>query len=391
MQEEAIGLNFGRRWLPGRMPELDGVRGCAIAMVLLFHFGPDLPQNRIVQHLASWGWAGVNLFFVLSGFLITRILLRTRCRSDYFRSFYVRRALRIFPVYYGTLIAVGLLFGAVPALRPALPPLHDRVLYWIYLGNWTPLFHEHTQQLLGHFWSLAVEEQFYWGWPFVVLFVPAKRLPWVAVGTFASALLFRMAFLGVHFFIHSSTFGNTDSLMIGALSAIAWQTPAVLRLMAHWVKYFGAGVVLIGATVVAGDRFLGQKFTDTIGIMALALAFGGLLWLAALGPQWVRAVFRSPVPTALGKYSYGIYAYHQPLYVAMMRLHLVRHGWPMFTLALTVSIALAVLSFEIAEKRILKRRERRGSAYLPFAYAEGPNLRQKEGGVQLQAKVVSVE
>ena len=110
-----------------RIRELDGVRGCAIAMVLLFHFRLDLPQNRILEYVLSWGWAGVNLFFALSGFLITRILLRTLGRSDYFRSFYLRRALRTFPVYYWTLIAAVLLFGVIPALRPSLPSAHDRI------------------------------------------------------------------------------------------------------------------------------------------------------------------------------------------------------------------------------------------------------------------------
>jgi len=340
-----------------RIPELDGVRGCAIAMVLLFHFRLDLPQNRILEYVLSWGWAGVNLFFALSGFLITHILLRTLGRSDYFRSFYLRRALRIFPVYYWTLIAVGLLFGVIPALQPALPSAHDRIFYWFYLSNWTPLLDRINQGALGHFWSLAVEEQFYWLWPLVIFLVPARRLAWVAGGVFASALLFRFTFLSAHFFIHWNTFGNTDSLMVGALSATAWQTPALARWMADRVNYLGIAVLAIGASVVIGDRLLGPQYTDTIGTSGLALAFGALLWHAALGPRWLRATFRSPALTTLGKYSYGIYVYHQPLYFALMQLHVVRHGWAMFTVAMTASIGLAVLSFELAEKRILRLKE----------------------------------
>jgi peptidoglycan/LPS O-acetylase OafA/YrhL len=101
--------------------ELAGLRGCAISMVLLFHLSPDLPQNRVLAHIAGFGWSGVDLFFVLSGFLITRILLRSAHRADYFKSFYIRRSLRIFPVYYWTLGVVLLVCNLVEPLRVLLP------------------------------------------------------------------------------------------------------------------------------------------------------------------------------------------------------------------------------------------------------------------------------
>ena len=336
------------------IPELDGVRGCAIAMVLLFHFAPDLPQNRVLSHILAFGWAGVDLFFVLSGFLITRILIRTRLKSDYFKTFYLRRSLRIFPVYYWALGAVLILFGAVPALRGLIPSSHDQVFYWVYLSNWTPLLHELNQKSLGHFWSLAVEEQFYWIWPFVVRFTNLQWLPWVALGTFSSAVLLRIAFVDSPVFIFRNTFCRTDALMMGALCAIAWQSPAVARFIANRVHYLGGAVPIIVLAVVVGDYWLGIRFTYTAGIMALALAFGALLWYAVTGPQPIRRIFRLPILTKLGKYSYGIYVYHQPIYFAYVQLCWFPRGWPMFGASLLTSVSLAVLSYELAEKHILR-------------------------------------
>jgi peptidoglycan/LPS O-acetylase OafA/YrhL len=342
------------------IPELDGVRGCAITMVLLFHFAPDLPKNRILMHTLGFGWTGVNLFFVLSGFLITRILLRTRDRHDYFRSFYFRRALRIFPVYYWTLAVAVLLFGAVPALNGILPLAHDRFFYWFYLSNWTPLLLELNQRSFGHFWSLAVEEQFYWIWPIVVLFVKPQRLVWVAVGIFASAVLLRIAFVDTHYwFIRWNTFCQTDALMMGALCALAWEAPTVAKSLACYASYIGAAIPCIILAVVVGDHWLGDKFTATIGVMALALAFGALLWYATVGPLWLSILFRSPILTGMGKYSYGIYVYHQPIYLMLIQLHLVQRGWATFAASLMASILLGALSYELVERRILKLKSRK--------------------------------
>ncbi|MBI5083418.1 MAG: acyltransferase, partial [Acidobacteria bacterium] len=159
------------------MPPLDGIRGLAILLVLLLHFrAPDLTHP--LKGILGLGWTGVQLFFVLSGFLITGILLDTRSCSNYFSSFWMRRTLRIFPLYF---LALSVFLVAAPAVLPvpkeALPPAADQVYYWTYLNNWIPMGEEgRLVHVLGHFWSLAVEEQFYLVWPVVVWLVPPRML-----------------------------------------------------------------------------------------------------------------------------------------------------------------------------------------------------------------------
>src|SRR5262249_15618967 len=126
---------------------------------------------RIVATGMDRGWAGVQLFFVLSGFLITGILLETRQRARYYRNFFGRRVLRIFPLYYAVLIVA---FVIVPLIAGKQPRGHEHQLWlWVYLANWTGPF-DGGVFIFGHFWSLAVEEQFYVTWPFLVRALPAR-------------------------------------------------------------------------------------------------------------------------------------------------------------------------------------------------------------------------
>ena len=178
------------------IPELDGVRGLAILLVLLFHFGAR-PQGvpRLLTGLFALGWTGVDLFFVLSGFLITGILIRTKECSNYFRSFYARRALRIFPLYVLTIVAYFYI---------ALPIAHhfgkwsswDNSLgtwYWLHISNWQSSFGNEVP-LLTHYWSLAIEEQFYLLWPLVVFFLPNSKLPHICIMIIAVSFGLRCIF-----------------------------------------------------------------------------------------------------------------------------------------------------------------------------------------------------
>jgi len=172
--EVSAAIPLSRRNLPG----LDGVRGLAILAVMLTHISlQTIALNPMLRGLFALGWSGVDLFFVLSGFLITGILLDTHQCANYFRSFYARRVLRIFPLYFGFLTVALLVFPYVvsPEFMPA--PSH-RWMYVCYVANWLP----HAQwHVLTHFWSLCVEEQFYFIWPLVVLlFGPRRLLPLIA-------------------------------------------------------------------------------------------------------------------------------------------------------------------------------------------------------------------
>jgi len=187
----------------GRLPVLDGVRGLAILMVMLHHFTPDHGAGILsVLHL---GWVGVDLFFVLSGFLITGILFDAKGSANYFQNFYARRGLRIFPLYYGILL---LILFALPLLQ-WLDVIHvpglDQVRVWqpwLWLHSSNLLLAWKGQWMLdsgvirmNHFWSLAVEEHFYLVWPVVVALFDRKSLMKIAAGVIIAALSLRAAFL----------------------------------------------------------------------------------------------------------------------------------------------------------------------------------------------------
>lgn len=154
--------------LPKRLPPLDGLRGLAIVLVMFFHFGQGLNRQNLEQHafrtLFDFGGSGVDLFFVLSGFLITGILLNSRHSDNYFSRFYMRRILRIFPLYCFSVLVVWLF--VIPAEHPGVTADLRNKLIWNlgYVQNWRLDCVPH----LGHYWSLAIEEQFYLIWPFVV-------------------------------------------------------------------------------------------------------------------------------------------------------------------------------------------------------------------------------
>ena len=215
---------------PSHWPALDGLRGTAILAVLVCHYASLLPRTPAVG-LLEIGWAGVDLFFVLSGFLITGILLDARGTPNYFRNFYARRALRIFPLYYGFLV-VTLLVSLVVRLAPGASHEGIRHLWaaqpslWTYTVNyWIP-----TQtgwnpwsEMVIPLWSLSVEEQFYLVWPLVVCRLSERGLVRLCVGIVAGALLLRLSLTaaGVDWsWLYFVTPARADSLAAGALLAL---------------------------------------------------------------------------------------------------------------------------------------------------------------------------
>src|SRR6476620_6746086 len=156
-----------------RIPQLDSLRGIAILMVLVGHIQKNVPG--IVGPWAHHGFSGVDLFFVLSGFLITGILLRAKTRPDYFKNFYTRRALRIWPLYYAVLILL-LLPNSLTHLNLASP----RWSYLLYIQNLFPGFPAASGPLYIT-WSLAIEEQFYLIWPPIVLLLNRQWLARLAI------------------------------------------------------------------------------------------------------------------------------------------------------------------------------------------------------------------
>jgi peptidoglycan/LPS O-acetylase OafA/YrhL len=301
-----------------RDPRLDGVRGIAILLVLVCHltqYGGMRPDGPFLDRVwRAWTMPlgfGVDLFFVLSGFLITGILLDTREGPDYFRNFYARRVLRIFPLYYASLAVAFLL---IPSVR------RDAVWYWTYLTNFR--FAEvgwPKVPYLGHFWSLAVEEQFYLVWPALVFFLPRRALPWLCLGAVAYGIAGRYALLqaGAPLYANLATQLHLDGLAIGCLLACLARRPKGL---APWRPL--AVVVAAGATVATIVLHWRGYEAPTVGKRVLlqtivSLGFGGCLLLAATASpsSRLRAALCAPWLTRVGLYSYSLYVIHAPILV----------------------------------------------------------------------------
>src|SRR5579863_7613015 len=174
MSDKFLSADEVRYAISRHLPSLDGLRGVAVLLVLIGHFAyvpialKGIPGK--IFALTHAGWTGVELFFVLSGFLITGILLDSKGAENYVSSFYIRRALRILPLYYGAVLVAFVLLpllgrAGLPGLSPEFNP--DQLWYWFYAGNWAWNWN-HCYQPFAHFWSLAVEEQFYLAWPWIV-------------------------------------------------------------------------------------------------------------------------------------------------------------------------------------------------------------------------------
>ncbi len=379
-----------------RLIALDGIRGLALIAVLLFHFAatwvPRNPVDRVVLGVFNSGWAGVDLFFVLSGFLITGILLETRDRAHYFRNFYARRTLRIFPLYYGILAAA--MFVA-PALIPRVRSMEmlttlreNAVWFWTYLINvriaavrsWDPA----VPGRLMHFWSLAVEEQFYLVWPLIVLLAGRKRLLWVCGGVVLMAFGVRIALIladhgpvaGFAYTRFISGYvllpARADTLAVGAAMACMVRMPGGYA----WMRRFAmpalvvSTIALVAIAIPRGALVEFSPTVEIIGYPLLALACASLI-VIALNPtrNVVRRWFEWRPLRKVGTLAYGMYVFHYPLRYALAgvaeRLQGVSpNGWTMLpelaafiALGFAATLAIAFVSWRCYEAPILKLKQ----------------------------------
>ncbi|HXS04133.1 MAG TPA: acyltransferase [Rhodanobacter sp.] len=301
---------------------LDGLRGVAIVLVLLHGFDVIQPSGTFghaLDDLLDLGWIGVQLFFVLSGFLITGILLDTRQASGYYRSFFKRRFLRIFPLYYGVLIVA---FVLLPWLVGPIDGSGHQLWLWIYVANFTAPFGA-SVPAFPHFWSLCVEEQFYLLWPLLVrqlgrrgVLVVSSVLVLVAM---ASRIYVRHH-LGEpigHEAAYSFTPCRMDALAIGALVAALLRggggAARVAERRPGLVASIGLLVLLGGAA--AGHLQRTGAMMQAFGYTVIAVGFA-LLLVGALGRSGLaaRALAWTPLRHC-GIYSYGMYVFYAPLHL----------------------------------------------------------------------------
>jgi peptidoglycan/LPS O-acetylase OafA/YrhL len=293
-------------WLPFYIPELQGLRGIAVLLVVIYHCHPRLEGTRL--HYASlWGWTGVNLFFVLSGFLITSILLESRDRKKYFRNFYGRRALRIWPVYVLVLLVCYLnapWFVGLPVLEA-----FRTAPWWVYVLFLQNLFRFTLPPSIGPTWSLAIEEQYYFLWAPVVRFL---RPPWLLAALLIAALVSAPLFRLSHFawITPTHTLTHIDGIAMGSLLAIGLYTLPLSRRVWLVLGLIGIATGFLAAGTIAD----GTAFLDS----ALTAGFGGavLASIASTGARNPLNAFLRRGPLAFyGRISYGLYMTHIMVFI----------------------------------------------------------------------------
>jgi peptidoglycan/LPS O-acetylase OafA/YrhL len=292
--------------LPKHIPQLDVLRGLAVLEVMLYH-ASELAPSLHLGRLFRFGYTGVDLFFVLSGFLITGILIESKKHANYFKNFYARRVLRIWPLYYALLIFT---FLVLPAIRPSLTSTifersHPWQSYLFLLQNLTAIGQKGFDTLRVT-WSLAIEEQFYLVWPVMVWLVPRRSLKSLAL----SAVLLSMALrwstiMGLipSINIYTNTLTRLDGLGLGAFLAI-WIPEAE----AGNVKRIGMMVVGLFLPITIAVLWLNYGHWSAYALVSIC--FAGLLCAAINVPGFSRSKFLKYT----GKISYALYLVHVPIF-----------------------------------------------------------------------------
>ena len=344
--------NTGGRRQMKHVPQLDGLRAIAVLLVLLTHLWGYPPGYDLLNRVAAAGWMGVDLFFVLSGYLITRILWGTRDDQRYFLNFYMRRALRIFPIYY---VLLAVVFIALPMFKPLPAELaNEGWMYWLYLGNFALAVGGWQLFLVDITWSLSVEEQFYLAWPALI-----RRLTPESMMQFCVVVIGLSPFLRILFWddehwmwIHMLTPLRADAFAVGGLIAIMQLQN--IKFPARAV--FAVCAPMVAALVLTGNFKRESMLVGTIGYSLTAVTAGAAVVLATQ----TRALAAQPL-TYIGKVSYGVYLYH-PLCLMVMSSVLAMVGVKSKTLvgsftSLIVTSATAVAaasaSFYLVETRLL--------------------------------------
>ncbi len=340
----------------GYRKELDGVRAIAALMIIFFHFCQSFEGSNIVflslKKIATFGQTGVSLFFVLSGFLITRILLSTKSSPNYFFNFYVRRSLRIFPLYYFFLF---ISYFVIPLLyKTPIPDFGLQIYYWTYLQDFALTFNWESNGP-GHFWSLAVEEHFYLFWPLVIYFFNSKKIVTAIVSIFILAFLVRilLAKLGLNTFYF--TFCRMDDLAIGALLAI-------LELKKLLEPKYSGKYGLLFILMIIPTISLWLLFSNTgSSILTLKFVLISLCYFCLIGyiltikdQHIFKKILRLRFFLFTGKISYGLYVYH-PLCFWLFDYYFKPKSILLTSVAcLSLCYIVATASYYLLEIRFLK-------------------------------------
>ena len=373
----------------GRIPALDGIRGLGMCLVLVQHYfytretsAMALPVfDRTVWGLVDSGWWVTDSFFVLSAFLITGILLDSKGKSRYFVNFYARRTLRIFPLYYGSLLLFFVLLPLVPhpaAAAYVSDSLPDQAWFWSYMTNFriAALGDWYGHLVPTVFWSLAVEGQFYLVWPVVVLLCPRRILAGLCVALIVIAACFRvgLAFAEVS---PVATFVLTpsrmDCLAVGTLLALRWRDERAWERTARAASraLLPLSLVLILLFLPAWKLDWKDPLTNTLGFTATALLCGAIIVRAVHAPPTatLRRFFEGRWLRTVGRYSYAMYIFHGPVASFVKLVYDFDRAPPVMGSALPLTVvytliasaltfAVAWLSWNLLESPFLRLQNR---------------------------------
>jgi peptidoglycan/LPS O-acetylase OafA/YrhL len=375
---------------PARIPGLDGLRAIAILAVIVCHVNISFPTrfpssraNHLITAISSAGWAGVDLFFVLSGFLITGILYRAKGSEKFYRNFYIRRALRIFPLFYAYTMAIVVVLpmvfsgGKYNALTFWLHSSWlDRASVFAYFYNFRAASIAHHLPLVNHFWSLAVEEHFYLVWPFVVLRFPRPVLMRLCLAGGCVSLLLRLALMNSPsglFAAYLLTPCRLDGLLLGAWLALASLDDTAWKKVGRVAPYTSV-VAAAGVAAIAINR---GHFYDiippgapndsrpivTAGISLVSVLFAATLAIVVRGGRLTRWL-EVPLMRRIGLYSYGMYVYHECVIMLVRQTNLLtgmseaRSKLVLFAAATAITFAVAAASYHAFERPFLKWKSR---------------------------------
>ena len=358
-------------------PALDGVRGAAALMVFCDHYGGGQKSSilviRIVAKALAFGWAGVSLFFVLSGFLITGILWDSIDKQNWWKSFYFRRSLRIFPLYY---FSLALIVASATIVEGTHWRLESILPFAVYLQDvpWTSgLRWQFPYAIsLSHFWSLAVEEQFYLVWPLLLLLFRRN----IVAARNACCCLWLLSFLyraGVVILAWKANWaagfllGRGGELAAGAWLALALRDDKMTRWVErHANKVLALGVLLIALVI----HISGTTAIDSPWMLSIGISFISLFCVALVAETTKRSLaanmFSMPWLRWTGKISYGFYIYQillLPFYQWVVAQLFPKLGWNAMNVALAGvafagTLAAASLSYYGFERHFLKLKER---------------------------------
>jgi peptidoglycan/LPS O-acetylase OafA/YrhL len=348
-----------------RVAELDSLRGLAALAVVVYH---------LRSTLLPWGWAAVDLFFVLSGYLITAIILKHGSSRGFFLRFYMRRGLRVWPIYF---LTVGLIMACAPVLYsrcdwrglPYVLTFTQNISY--YWSNQSPLFSPY----LGHTWTLAIEEQFYLLWPALVLLAGRKRLIPLALACLAGSILVRSRGMNVCLLAARGDGLALGGMLAGVLSIYRPGGPHRGRLLAFFGLTAGLSLLPLISTGAFTHPNVWALLANRLVVPILAFNtfwFGVVGLIVCQSGRPILAVLRLRPLRDLGKISYGLYLYHFPLYVmtqeaAAFTLNTFKIPLWLDALRLLACINAAWFSWVCIERPILRLKDW-------FSYGPAPAL-----------------